>query len=103
MRAAAIVGDQGPLDMDDWATEPHYDEPHDHTVRFLNRLAPDEPVTFQTIDDAKQGRVPSTILHGTLDERWRELKRWNEQGAGITLASIKARVARKLTEARAGK
>ena len=69
--------------MDDWAIEPQYDEPHDHAVRFLTRLGPDEAHTFQVFDDAKQGRVRPTILHGTLDECWRVLTRLNELGAGI--------------------
>jgi hypothetical protein len=69
--------------VDSWAVEPQYDEPHDHAIRFLNRLAPDEAATFQVFDDAKQGRVPAVVRHGTLQQHWRGLKTWNDQGAGV--------------------
>jgi hypothetical protein len=61
-------------------------EPHDHAIRFLNRLAQGESVTFQTFDDGKQGRLLARIFHGTLKQHWRELVRLNEAGAGIYTA-----------------
>jgi hypothetical protein len=83
MSAAIQIGDQGPVDMDDWALEEHYDEPHDHAVRFLTRLEPDGAFTFQTFDDQKQGRVHPAIIHRTLGKCWRELTRLNDLGGGI--------------------
>jgi hypothetical protein len=73
----------GQVGMDDWAPDLHYDEPHDHTVRFLTRLEPDGAFTFQTFDDQKQDRVRPAIFHGTLGKCWRELTRLNDLGAGI--------------------
>ena len=52
----------GQVGMDDWAPDLHYDEPHDHTVRFLTRVEPDGSFTFQVFDDAKQGRVRPAIF-----------------------------------------
>jgi hypothetical protein len=73
----------GQVGMDDWAPDLRYDEPHDHTVRFLTRVEPNGSFTFQVFDDAKQGRVRPAIFHATLDECWRDLKRLNDLGAGI--------------------
>jgi hypothetical protein len=85
--APAVDGEGGRGMSDDpvdgWAIEPEYDEPHDHTVRFLTRFEPDGAFTFQVFDDAKQDRVRPAIFHGTLGKWWRELTRLNALGAGI--------------------
>ncbi len=53
-------------------------------LRFLDALAPDGHVTFQTFDDSKD-KDPSLarILHGTLEQHAPELTRLNQKGAGV--------------------
>src|SRR5262249_10583421 len=73
--------------MENWASEPEYDEPHDHTARFLARLAPDGHATFQVYDETSQGRRElGRILHGTLAQHWRALKSANDDGAAVMVA-----------------
>lgn len=57
----------------------------DQAQSYLNLLAPNEPVTFQTIDDNKsrKDRKLARILHGTLEQHARELFNLNLAGAGI--------------------
>lgn len=52
---------------------------------FLQRLAPDDVITFQTFDDSKAGKNRSLarVLHGPLDQHIDALSRLNRQGAGI--------------------
>ena len=58
---------------------------------FLEALtgSPDAPVTWQTFSDVKDPKAESDPLarwlHGTLDRHAAELRRRNEQGAGIFL------------------
>ena len=53
--------------------------------RFLERLAPNQPYTFQTFDDDKERKNQSLvrILHGTLDDVLVELTNINASGGGI--------------------
>ncbi|WP_457097888.1 DNA-primase RepB domain-containing protein [Lysobacter sp. P5_B9] len=52
-------------------------------VRFLEALAPDGALTFQTFDDAKRGRRDlSRIVHGTYWRNRATLDRLNASGAG---------------------
>lgn len=54
------------------------------TARFLAALSPDNTHTFQTFDDAKQGRRGMTdILHGTLAAKAHRLSSLNYKGAGV--------------------
>ncbi len=53
---------------------------------FLGQLAPGETVfDFRCLDDSKHRRAPALtrMLHGTLEDRWADMKRLNERGAGI--------------------
>lgn len=53
------------------------------TEAFLSALAPDGELTFQTFDDAKQGRKElSRILHGTYRAKAQSLAELNQRGAG---------------------
>ncbi len=51
--------------------------------RFLKALAGDSPVTFQTFDDRKEGRVRPQILHGALAQLAESLIAENRKGAGV--------------------
>lgn len=54
--------------------------------RFLDLLAPDEDVTFQTFSDKKgggAGQTLSRVLHGRLKDHSNELADLNAQGAGV--------------------
>ncbi len=54
--------------------------------RFLTLLDEEaDGFSFQTFDDNKNRKDPRLVhvLHGTLDEHWRELCRLNQAGAGI--------------------
>jgi len=62
----------------------HFDIDLTVADRFLTKLAPNEPVTFQTFDDSPQKRPAlSKIRHGSLDQHADELIRLNQAGAGI--------------------
>jgi len=55
-----------------------------HAQRFLAILAGDEPVTFQTFDDAAiKDRDLSRILHGNVEDHAAVLSALNAQGAGV--------------------
>lgn len=56
----------------------------DEARRFLELLAPGEPVTFQTFDDgpAKRKRLVK-VRHGSFDRHRNELEQLNQQGAGV--------------------
>ena len=56
------------------------------TKLFFDILAPEEPLTFQTFDDAKKGRPLVHLSHGPYPELHDELARLNRQGAGIFIA-----------------
>jgi len=62
---------------------PDLDEAH----RFLNILAPDEAITFQTFDDSKgrSSKHLARVFHGTLEQHQGALIELNTQGAGIFL------------------
>ena len=52
--------------------------------RFLDLLAGDEPVTFQTFDDSRVKRKPlNKVLHGALDRHGDTLQSLNDRGAGV--------------------
>ena len=52
--------------------------------RFLDLLAGDEPVTFQTFDDSRVKRKPlNKVLHGALDKHGDTLQSLNGRGAGV--------------------
>jgi hypothetical protein len=54
------------------------------TQRFLNLLAPDEDVTFQTFADNKAAsRGLAKAFHGRLDQHAAELIDLNQRGAGV--------------------
>lgn len=54
------------------------------TVRFLDALAPDGELTFQTFDDAKRGRKElSRIMHGNYWRNAAKLGELNAKGAGV--------------------
>jgi len=58
----------------------------DQTIQFLNKLAPDRAIfTFQTFDDNADRKDPNLvrIFHGSLDERYEQLKNLNQRGAGV--------------------
>jgi len=65
-------------------SKPHFDIDLTVADRFLAKLAPNEPLTFQTFDDSPQKRPAlSKIRHGSLDQHAAELIRLNQAGAGI--------------------
>ncbi len=51
--------------------------------KFLNALAGDGPVTFQTFDDKGKDKSLIRIMHGTFGECSKELTDLNRRGAGI--------------------
>ena len=51
--------------------------------RFLNALCDGEAVTFQTFSDKGKNPLLAKVLHGTVDEHWRQLASLNAQGAGV--------------------
>ena len=54
--------------------------------RFLNTLAPDSNLTFQTFPDCKGGaEAPPKILHGSLEQHYKTLKSLNNSKSGIYL------------------
>lgn len=57
----------------------------DEARRFLDLLAPGEPVTFQTFDDgpSPKRKWMAQVEHGTLKRRRKWLTRMNQQGAGV--------------------
>lgn len=57
----------------------------DEARRFLDLLAPGEPVTFQTFDDcpSPKRKWMAQVEHGTLERRRKWLTRMNQQGAGV--------------------
>lgn len=52
---------------------------------FINRLAPEGIVTFQTFDDdkARKNRGLARVLHGTLAQHLAELTQLQQHGAGV--------------------
>jgi putative DNA primase/helicase len=54
-------------------------------IRFLRIIAPEGDVTFQTFGDDKKGkdRTLCKILHGPIEEKYDELVRLNQAGAGV--------------------
>lgn len=52
---------------------------------FLNILAPDDNVTFQTFDDDKvrKNMGLARVFHGTLDQYLDQLTKLQQQGAGV--------------------
>jgi len=55
----------------------------DDAERFLSALAPDGELTFQTFDDAKQGRNGlSRVIHGSYQRNAATLGQLNAKGAG---------------------
>ena len=54
-------------------------------AQFLDLIAEDEMITFQTFDDVKNRKDPKLIrvLHGTLEQHLSTLIDLNKQGAGI--------------------
>lgn len=76
-------------------------------AQFLNLLAEDEQLTFQTFDD-KKGRHASHlvhVLHGTLDQHFPLLSELNGRGAGIfftvNATDLKGRETKNITKVRA--
>jgi hypothetical protein len=58
----------------------------DEAKAFLEKLAPDGALTFQTFPEAKAAKGNGTlarIFHGTFEEHKDELVRLNQQGAGV--------------------
>lgn len=56
----------------------------DEARRFLELLAPGEPVTFQTFDDGPQKRKElAKVKHGTFEQHRKWLTRMNQRGVGI--------------------
>ncbi len=57
----------------------------DQARQFLNLVAADTPITFQTFDDHKgrEDRRLIKVLHGPFDDHADNLARLNRQGAGI--------------------
>lgn len=52
--------------------------------RFINLLADNQPITFQTFDDgASKNSQLARILHGSLQEHGDTLARFNARGAGV--------------------
>jgi hypothetical protein len=53
--------------------------------RFLQRLAPDGEITFQTFDDDKKrkNRFLARVLHGSLEQHAQDLIDLNNRGAGV--------------------
>ena len=52
---------------------------------FIELIAPDGLVTFQTFDDNQERKDPSitSVRHGTLEQHFDHLVRYSEKGAGI--------------------
>ncbi len=65
------------------ATQPESDIKE--AIRFLKIIAPDGNITFQTFDDNKERKDPRLckILHGPIEEKYAELARLNQAGAGV--------------------
>jgi len=60
----------------------------DMTRKFLDQIAPDGAITFQTIDDRTKALEPksrglSRVFHGSFDEHLAALIAYNNAGAGI--------------------
>ncbi len=55
----------------------------EHADKFLEALAGDSLITFQTFDDKGKNRALSRILHGPLSKHLEELTDLNRKGAGI--------------------
>ena len=52
--------------------------------RFLDFMAEDEEVTFQTFDDTKGKSTLARIIHGTLDHAARQLVKLNDAAPAST-------------------
>src|SRR5262249_50101846 len=56
--------------------------PHDHSIRFLDRLSPEGHLTWQVISDRGEKRAIPAI-HGPLERVHVRLVRLNDEGSGI--------------------
>ncbi len=74
---------------------------------FLNTIAEDESITFQTFDDTKSRHDSALVhvLHGNLNQHLQFLTELNEKGAGIfftvNLTDLKGRAAKNILKIRA--